>query len=182
MMKSNIALEKYIEIVEEVKSAALYDMDSFDLFELQNPEKPVFSALGIKLRCRDDEDCYWVFGYDSYELFLRFNPDLMKYMRQQSKYLLEDDEPGKESAKDKLYWEVTKYPNPCPKTGQGFGLEVYTIVFHGPSCAGRIPPVFTTIDAVQGFLGKVAQSLRGVAQGLRQDVEHLLLVLCQAAL
>lgn len=109
MMNSNITLEQYIEIVEDTKSAVIYDMDSFDLFELHNPEKPVFSALGVKLCCRDDEDAPWVIGYDNYELFLRFNPNLMKYIREQSKYLLEDDESGKESAKDKLYWEVTKY-------------------------------------------------------------------------
>lgn len=109
MMNSNITLEQYIRIVEDTKSAALYNMDSFDLFELHHPEKPVFSVLGVKLKCRDDEDTPWVLGYDSYELFLRFNPNLMKYIREQSKNLLEDDEPSKESAKDKLYWEVTKY-------------------------------------------------------------------------
>lgn len=109
MMNSNITLEQYVKIVEDAKSAVLYDMDSFDMFELYNPEKPVFSVLGVKLKCRDDEDAFWVLGYDSYELFLRFNPNLMKYIRTQSKYLLEDDKPSKESAKDKLYWEVTKY-------------------------------------------------------------------------
>ena len=108
-MKGNITLKQYIEIVEEVKSAALYDMDSFDMSELHDPENPVFSTLGVKLRCRDNEDCFWVLGYDNYELFLRFNPNLIKYIREQSKYLLEDNEPSKESAKDKLYWEVTKY-------------------------------------------------------------------------
>ena len=40
-MNINITLEQYIEIVKDTKSAALYDMDSFDLFELHNPEKPV---------------------------------------------------------------------------------------------------------------------------------------------
>lgn len=108
-MKSNITLEQYIEIVEKAKSAALYDLDSFDIFELHNPDNPIFSVLGVKLQCRDDEDCFWVSGYDNYELFLRFNPNLMKYIREESGDLLEDTEPMKESAKDKLYWEVTKY-------------------------------------------------------------------------
>lgn len=109
MMKSNITLEQYIEIVEKAKSAALYDLDSFDIFELHNPVNPVFSVLGVQLCCRDDEDAFWVIGYDYYKLFLRFNPDLMKYIREESITLLEDDEPLKESARDKLYWEVTKY-------------------------------------------------------------------------
>ncbi len=109
MMKNNITLEQYIEIVEKAKSAALYDMDSFDIFELHDPDKPVFSALGVKLCCRDDEDCFWVIEYDNYQLFLRFKPDLMNYIRKESKSLLEDDEPSGESAKDRLYWEVTKY-------------------------------------------------------------------------
>lgn len=59
-MKSNITLEQYIEIVEKAKSAAFYDLDSFDIFELHNPDNPIFSVLGVKLQCRDDEDC---FGY-----------------------------------------------------------------------------------------------------------------------
>ena len=108
-MKSNITLEQYIEIVEKAKSAAFYDLDSFDIFELHNPDNPIFSVLGVKLQCRDDEDCFWVSGYDNYELFLRFNPNLMKYIREESSGLLEDDEPMKESVKHKLYWEITKY-------------------------------------------------------------------------
>ncbi len=111
LMNRNITLEQYVEIVEKAKSAALYDMDSLDMDELHNPGRPMFSVLGVKLRCRDDEDCSWVSAYDCYELFLRFNPTLIKYIREQSRYLLEDDEPGKESARDKLYWEVTKYTN-----------------------------------------------------------------------
>lgn len=109
MMKSNITLAQYIEIVGKTKEAALFDLDSFDIYELHDPINPVFSVLGVKLCCRDDKDASWVIGYDDYKLFLRFNPDLMRYIRTQSRYLLEDDEPDKESAKDRLYWEVTKY-------------------------------------------------------------------------
>jgi len=109
MMKGNITVEQYLKIFEEAKSAVLYDMDSFDMDELHNPKNPVFSVLGVTLRCRDDEDAFWVIGYDRPQLFLRFNPDLMKYMKQESRGFLEDDEPLKESARDKLYWEVTKY-------------------------------------------------------------------------
>ena len=109
MWNSNITLEQYIEIVEKAKSAALYDMDCFDMFELHNPNKTVFSLLGVQLFCRDDEDCSWVLGHNDYELFLRFNPNLMRYIRKESISLLKDEEPGKESAKDRLYWKVTKY-------------------------------------------------------------------------
>lgn len=84
MWNSNITLEQYIEIVEKAKSAALYDMDCFDMFELHNPNKTVFSLLGVQLFCRDDEDCSWVLGHNDYELFLRFNPNLMRYIRKES--------------------------------------------------------------------------------------------------
>lgn len=108
-MKGSITLKQYIEIVEKARSAALYDLDSFDIFGSHDPNNPIFSVLGVKLCCRDDEDCFWVSGYDDYKLFLRFNPNLMHYIRERSSDLLEDDEPMKESAKDRLYWEVTKY-------------------------------------------------------------------------
>lgn len=109
MMKDNITLEQYKEIVENAKATALSDLNSSDALELQDSEEPAFSALTVKLRCRDDEDSSWVIGYDIHTLFLRFEPDLMEYIREESTDLLENDEPDKESARDRLYWEVTKY-------------------------------------------------------------------------
>lgn len=177
-MKGNIILEQYIEIVENAKSAALFDMDSFDIYELHNPDKPIFSALGVKLRCRDDEDCSWVFGYDSYELFLRFNPNLLKYIREQSKSLLEDDESSRESTKDKLYWEVTKYikvsNTMCKMYYAYFSLEcellgVYWSCQLEPSQKGlfpdfhrfqRSPEKYITLSDAQLFLRDSAKQLK----------------------
>lgn len=89
----------HVAATEKCRKTAFFQRDkymvdnsdiSFDIFELHNPDNPIFSVLGVKLCCRDDKDCFWVSGYDNYELFLRFNPNLMEYIREESSIKMSD--------------------------------------------------------------------------------------------
>ena len=56
----NITLEEYLALLEQMKQAALIDMDTFPEKEnCSGDNERVLSFLGARLRYRDDEDCLY---------------------------------------------------------------------------------------------------------------------------
>ena len=55
----NITLEEYLTLLEQMKQAALCDMDLFSEKEKYTGDIQPGSFLGVKLRYRDDEDCLY---------------------------------------------------------------------------------------------------------------------------
>ena len=78
----NITLEEYLTLLEQMKQAALCDMDLFSEKEKYTGDIQPGSFLGIKLRYRDDEDCLYA---DCSSLgpqpFTRLHPYLWRFMK-----------------------------------------------------------------------------------------------------
>ena len=55
----NITLEEYLILLEQMKQAALCDMDLFSGKERYTGDIQPGSFLGVRLRYRDDEDCLY---------------------------------------------------------------------------------------------------------------------------
>ena len=105
----NISLKEYLALLEQMKQAALCDMDSF-------PEKEKYtggirsgSFLGVRLRYRDDEDCLYADCFSSGPRpFTRLHPYLWKFMSEESGELLSEQD-FDDLAENKFCWEITKY-------------------------------------------------------------------------
>ena len=109
-MIQNITLEEYLALFEQMKQAALYDMDNFPEKENRSGDKKIISFLGVSFRYRDDEDCLYAdCSSMGYQPFTRFHPHLWEYLKEESERFLEDQEFFEEPVEDKFYWEVTKY-------------------------------------------------------------------------
>ena len=109
-MIQNITLEEYLALFEQMKQAALYDMDNSPEKENRSGDKQIFSFLGVSFRYRDDEDCLYAdCSSMGYQPFTRFHPHLWEYLKEESERFLEDQEFFEEPVEDKFYWEVTKY-------------------------------------------------------------------------
>lgn len=104
----NITLDEYIKIFEQVKSAALKDMEILSKEE-QKSEEICQAILGLKLCYRDDEDCLYADSYMNYQLFIKFYPYLWEYITEESKSILDDNDMFDEPMKDKFYWEIIRY-------------------------------------------------------------------------
>ena len=105
----NITLEEYLTLLEQMKQAALSDMDLFSEKEKYTGDIQPGSFLGVRLRYRDDEDCLYA---DCSSLgpqpFTRLHPYLWRFMKEESEELLSDQD-FDEPVENKFYWEVTKY-------------------------------------------------------------------------
>lgn len=105
----NITLEEYLTLLEQMKQAALSDMDSFPEKEKYMGDVQPGSFLSVRLRYRDDEDCLYA---DCSSLgprhFVRLHPYLWQFMEEESEELLRNED-FDEPVENKFYWEVTKY-------------------------------------------------------------------------
>ena len=105
----NITLEEYLTLLEQMKQAALSDMDSFPEKEKYMGDVQPGSFLGVRLRYRDDEDCLYAdCSSAGPRPFARLRPYLWQFMEEESEELL-GNEDFDEPAENKFYWEVTKY-------------------------------------------------------------------------
>ena len=107
----NITLEEYLALLEQMKQAALIDMDTFPEKEnCSGDNERVLSFLGARLRYRDDEDCLYAdCSSMGYQPFTRLHPYLWEYLKEESENFLADQDLFEEPMGDKFYWEVTKY-------------------------------------------------------------------------
>lgn len=105
----NITLEEYLTLLEQMKQAALSDIDSFPEKEKYMGDVQPGSFLGVRLRYRDDEDCLYAdCSSAGPRPFARLRSYLWQFMEEESEELLGNkdfDEP----AENKFYWEVKKY-------------------------------------------------------------------------
>ena len=105
----NITLEEYLTLLEQMKQAALSDMDLFPEKEKYTGDIQPGSFLSVRLRYRDDEDCLYA---DCSSLgprhFVRLHPYLWQFMEEESEELLRNED-FDEPVENKFYWEVTKY-------------------------------------------------------------------------
>lgn len=109
-MTQNISLEEYLTLLEQMKQAAFCDMDNFPKKEERSGDEHIFSFLGVRFRYRDDEDCLYAdCSSMGYRPFTRLHPYLWRYLKEESKSFLEDQNLFEEPMEDKFYWKITKY-------------------------------------------------------------------------
>ena len=107
--KPNITREEYLQLVEQLKKAALRDMDLFPENEHRANDCKGNSVLGVKLEYRDDEDCLYADSSVEYQLFSRLHPYLLKYIKDKSVQISKDSDLFEESVENKFYWSITKF-------------------------------------------------------------------------
>ena len=107
--KPNIPREEYLQLVEQLKKAALRDMDLFPENEHRANDCKGNSVLGVKLEYRDDEDCLYADSSVEYQLFSRLHPYLLKYIKDKSVQISKDSDLFEESVENKFYWSITKF-------------------------------------------------------------------------
>lgn len=101
--KPNITREEYLQLVEQLKKAALRDMDLFPENEHRANDCKGNSVLGVKLEYRDDEDCLYADSSVEYQLFSRLHPYLLKYIKDKSVQISKDSDLFEESVENKFY-------------------------------------------------------------------------------
>ena len=157
----NITTEEYLQLVKQLKKAALRDMESFPENEYIINGHGKNSLLGVKLKYRDDEDCLYADSSFEYQLFSRFSPYLMNYIRDGAEQIFGDADLFEEPVTNKFYWSISKfiqiqgrlyeqYRMLLSLTGNIIGVEGNVVEFE--RLAYRLPECLKCFSEEQKFI------------------------------
>ena len=164
----NITLDEYLSLLDQVKQAALRDMDTFP--EKEKGTGRNVSFLGTRLRYRDDEDCLYAdCSSPGCQPFTRLHPYLWKYLKEESADKLDDQDLFDDSVENKFYWEVTKYIQLGDRIYEQydvtFSLKMELLSVQGHPCgferwSFQYPEYLKYFTEEQGFIMEYAEQIR----------------------